>query len=334
MPVRQTEERNRWRHNSQYSPWVHAFRLASVQLVMYSVKDDLSELDRHLFRGNRIVIPRLLRRGILSRTHDGHQGIVKCRELANECVWWPCIVQEIKDMISKYKACIEKKPSHKKESLIPSSLPWYPFQKAGVDICEKKGKNYLVAIDYYSRYIELELAKLSMTTSAAVIQELKEIFERQGILEVLVSNNGSQFSTLEFKDFIVRWDITHVTSSLKFPKSNGEAESCADCEADAGSARCFSCSSVLQVKSNPFPWSQSCRASTWQKSLISLPSSKTWSTSRFTLLSKRWTRVPRSYRNSTATCGMVCSHSPIYSQDRQWEWSAITRKAGKNLAGW
>ena len=123
------------------------------------------------------------------------------------------------------------------------SLPQYPFPKVR--------EFYLAAIDYYSRYTEL--AKLSMTTSAAVVQELKEIFARQGIPEVLVSDNGSQFSSKEFKDFTVKWGITHVTSSPKFPQSIGEAESCADCETDAGPARCFSCSSVLQVSFNPFP---------------------------------------------------------------------------------
>ena len=106
--------------------------------------------------------------------------------------------------------------------LIPSSLPQYPFQKVGVDLCEKKGENYLVAIDYYSRYIEL--AKLSMITSAAVVQELKEIRARQGIPEILDSDNNSQFFSKEFKDFTVTWGITHVTSSPKFPHSNSEAE--------------------------------------------------------------------------------------------------------------
>ena len=57
----------------------------------------------------------------------------------------------------------------------------------------KRRGNNLVAIDYYLRHTEL--AKLLMTTSAAVIQELKEIFARQGIPDVLVSDNGSKFSS-------------------------------------------------------------------------------------------------------------------------------------------
>ena len=63
-----------------------------------------------------------------------------------------------------------------------------------------------------------------MTTSAAVIQELKEIFARHSIPEVLVSDSGSQFSSKQFKNFSVTWGIIHVTSSPKFPQSNGEAK--------------------------------------------------------------------------------------------------------------
>ena len=73
-------------------------KLAAREL--YSVKDDLSEFDG-LVLGNRIVIPHSPRTNILSRICDGHQGIMKCCECANECVWWPCMEKEIKDMISK-----------------------------------------------------------------------------------------------------------------------------------------------------------------------------------------------------------------------------------------
>ena len=43
--------------------------------------------------------------------------------------------------------------------MLPSSLPDRPFQKVGVDLCEFKGLQYLVIVDYYSRYVNLALAK-------------------------------------------------------------------------------------------------------------------------------------------------------------------------------
>jgi hypothetical protein len=117
-------------------------KLAARQL--FSVKDELSEYDGLLVRGSRIVIPFSYRDDILGRIHDDHQGIVKCRERANECVWWPGMGQDIKNMVSKCKHCIEKSPTQKKEPMISSPLPSFPFQKVGVDLCEKKGENYLV----------------------------------------------------------------------------------------------------------------------------------------------------------------------------------------------
>ena len=60
-----------------------------------------------------------------------------------------------------------------------------------VDLCERKGEDYLVFIDYYSRYIEL--AQLSGSTmSQAVIYEVKRIIARHVIPEVMVSDNDSQ----------------------------------------------------------------------------------------------------------------------------------------------
>ena len=66
---------------------------------LYSIKDELSEYEGILIRGSRIVVPFSHRKEILGKIHDGHQGIQKCRERANQCVWWPGIGQEIKDLV-------------------------------------------------------------------------------------------------------------------------------------------------------------------------------------------------------------------------------------------
>ena len=50
-------------------------------------------------------------------------------------------------------------------------MPQRPWQKIVVDLMEFKKSQYLVMVDYYSRYIEL--AKLEHTTSEAVINHMK-----------------------------------------------------------------------------------------------------------------------------------------------------------------
>ena len=54
-----------------------------------AVSSQLSVEDGLLMRGSRIVIPSYLRQDMLHRIHEGHQGIVKCRERARHSVWWP-----------------------------------------------------------------------------------------------------------------------------------------------------------------------------------------------------------------------------------------------------
>lgn len=57
--------------------------------VIYQVRGELSEVDGLVIRGSHIVIPTGMRKIILERIHDGHQGLVKSGEKANQSVWWP-----------------------------------------------------------------------------------------------------------------------------------------------------------------------------------------------------------------------------------------------------
>ena len=153
-----------------------------------------SELSMHnclLLRAHRIVIPTCLQQDTLKRIHEGHQGIVKCRLLARTSVWWPGISQQIKEMIQKCHTC--KNLQIRSEPLIPSTLPQRPWEKIGTDLFELKGKSYLLLVDYFSRYIEV--IKLSSTTTNSVVAAMKPIFARYGIPDIVILDNGPQYSS-------------------------------------------------------------------------------------------------------------------------------------------
>ena len=84
-------------------------------------------------------------------------------------------------------------------------------------------RDYLVTVDYFSSFWEIDL--LPTTSRRAVITKLKGHFVRYGIPKQLVSDNGPQFSAVEFKEFAAENGIEHRTSSPGHPKSNGKAES-------------------------------------------------------------------------------------------------------------
>ena len=145
-----------------------------------SVKDDL------LMRGSSILIPSSLQQ-VLQQIHSGHQGMIKCKEGARRVIWWPGMTSQIKEKIHKCKRCCQYQKA-RVEPLLPSSLPELSWQKVGTDLFVWKHSTYLLIIDYYSHFIEV--AELSSVKSESVILELKKIFARHGIPQLVILDNG------------------------------------------------------------------------------------------------------------------------------------------------
>ena len=195
-------------------------KLAAREL--YGIRNELSVVDGLLLRGDCIIIPYKMRKEILSKIHDGHPGITKSRGRAKQAVWWTGISKDIQQMVSQCRHCLEKSAAQQKEPLMTSELPDRPFQKIAVDICELNRETYLVSVDYYSRYIDIN--KLNSITSNTVINKMKMNFSQHGIPETVISDNGTQFTSQEFKNFSAEWNFHHITSSPHYPQANGEAE--------------------------------------------------------------------------------------------------------------
>ncbi|XP_036071757.1 uncharacterized protein K02A2.6-like [Oryzias melastigma] len=186
------------------------------------VKNELAETSGLLIRGCRIVIPKSERAEILKKIHAGHQGLTKSRERANSSVWWPGLSAELKNTVMQCQTCQEQRRTQQKEPLISTPLPGRPWKRIGLDLCEYNKNIYLVVSDYYSRF--LEILHLPSTTSFQVIQRLKATFARFGIPDEVVSDNGPQFSSVEFTEFAKEMDFRHLTSSPHHPQGNGQAE--------------------------------------------------------------------------------------------------------------
>lgn len=206
--------KNGWPDHSQSVP--------ADARAYFQVRAELSEYSGLILKGSRIVVPRSLRAEILHRIHEGHQGLVKCRERAQSSVWWPGITTEINNLVMSCESCCEMRRTQQREPLISTPLPERPWKRVAMDLCEHNQHTYLVLSDYYSRF--LEILDLPSTTSSKVIQKIKGVFARYGIPDEVVSDNGPQFSSAEFKDFAKRFDFKHCTSSPHHPQGNGHAE--------------------------------------------------------------------------------------------------------------
>ena len=176
-----------------------------------------------IFNGNKIVIPPRWRKEMLKRLHESHQGMVKTKQRARDIMYWPGINADIENMISKCSACLENQPSNPHDPLHPHEIPPRAWAKIGTDLFTYNGKYYIVAMDYYSKFIEYR--KIEAQGSNEAIEGLKSIFTAQGIPEEVVSDNGPCYDSKEFDIFAQKWDFVHNKVSPRYARSNGQAES-------------------------------------------------------------------------------------------------------------
>lgn len=188
----------------------------------WNYRDELVAYKGIILKGSRIVIPDKMRGSILALLHVGHFGIEKTRQRARTVVFWPGLGKEIEIMVNSCTDCQTQRDSNQKEPLIPHAAPDGPWQAVGTDIFTLNGKNYVLAVDYYSKFIEYQL--LPGMSSASVIAFFKNVFSRWGVPLKLVSDNAMQYGSQEFSDFAKSWGFQHVTSSPYLSRSNGLAE--------------------------------------------------------------------------------------------------------------
>ena len=202
--------------------WPNVHKVPPGLREMYHVRGSLSSADGLLMYNNRVVIPENMRAEMLARIHEGHMGVTKSRLWAQDAIWWPGISNDIKTYVEKCHHCQVNRPAQKAEPLRPKPLPERPWQDICMDILEYGGRHYLAVIDEYSRW--LEIVHMKNMSSSVVVLELKNLFARWGIPHKITSDNGSQFTSVEFHKFANDYGFKTVTTSPYHPQGNGRAE--------------------------------------------------------------------------------------------------------------
>lgn len=191
-------------------------------LPYFKIRNDLFIEDGVLYYGDRIIVPLSLRKYILSLLHEAHLGINKTRARAREIFYWPLMNLNIEAVVQNCLTCNVFSKSTSREPLIPHDIPNLPFSKVCCDILEYESKSYLVMMDYFSKWIELK--RIKKKDSREIIRVWIEIFSFLGVSREMIADNVP-FNSFECKDFAKRWGMEIVTSSPRYPKSNGQAES-------------------------------------------------------------------------------------------------------------
>jgi transposase InsO family protein len=186
-------------------------------------------------RGNlRLVVPKHLRRKLLSEIHDGlmsaHPGIGHMYRKISDIAWWPHWRSDIIRYVLECEKCQRVKRRKMIDQLPrPVSVPDRPFQHIGVDIVgpfptSQQGNVYiLTVVDHFTRWAEaIPLQEATTKTIASAL--ITHVICRHGLFDTMTSDNGSNFVS-ELANYIYKeLGIKRLRTTPEHPQSNGVPE--------------------------------------------------------------------------------------------------------------
>ena len=190
--------------------------------TFYRRRSELSAEQGCLLWGLRVVIPPCYRERLLNELHEEHHSIVQMKGLARCYLWWPGLDADIEEKIKDCERCQSVRNIPAEAPMHPWISPTRVWQRVHIDFAEKNKQMFLVLIDSHSKWIEV--FPMTSTTSTKTIECLRSCFASYGIPEQLVSDNGPQFTSDEFKRFTTTSGIKHTLVPAYHPSSNGAAE--------------------------------------------------------------------------------------------------------------
>ncbi|XP_032091766.1 uncharacterized protein K02A2.6-like [Thamnophis elegans] len=212
---------------SQVSSWVlRGWPTDKVAEGFRPFKARQAELSIHggcLIWGDRVVIPAALRPRVLPLLHKDHPGIARMKALARSYVWWPLLDSEIAAYVGRCATCQLSRPNPPAGPAPEWEVPRGPWSRLHVDFASPfHGQNFLIVVDAYSRWVELVL--MASTMAESTVRALRRLFATHGLPDILVSDNGPQFTATTFQEFLAEQGIRHAPIAPYHLARNGRAE--------------------------------------------------------------------------------------------------------------
>ena len=68
----------------------------------WNFRDEMSEVNDIILKGEKLVIPLNMRSEMLAKIHTCHLGIVKCKQRARDILFWPGMGKDIEEVVNQY----------------------------------------------------------------------------------------------------------------------------------------------------------------------------------------------------------------------------------------
>ena len=170
-----------------------------------------------ILRGEKVVIPSSACQSVLDLAHEGHTGVERTRERVRDVAWWPGWTKAVKRHVANCETCLCESRA-RPVPLKPRELPPRPWHSIAVDVFYYQGKAFFSIMDLYSRFPVV--THLASESTDGVVRALENVFCLFGTPARLISDNGPQFISHQFQQFLVKWTVSHEKTVPYCPRQN------------------------------------------------------------------------------------------------------------------
>ena len=191
----------------------------------FHMRDSFSVQDDIIMRGDRIVVPEQLKSRLIDLAHEFHFGIVKTKLRLRSSYWWLGMDKDIENVVRNCHCCRNVIRDSPVQVTQWETRAW---SHLAIDIAGPKtdanGKTFyvLAVVDVHSKYVAAKI--LPQVRSSDVIDFLETLFTIFGFCMKLTTDNGTQFTSSIFVDFLKSHGISHIRSAIYNPQANGQIE--------------------------------------------------------------------------------------------------------------
>ena len=152
---------------------------------------------------NRLMVPISLRKRMLQLAHEAHLGVTKTKSILRDKIYFPGMDAQVEALLKSCLACTANARSDPPPPLQPSPLPPLPWHTVNIDFLGPlPNRSYLlVVIDHRTRFPEVEI--IGSTAAISTLGAHTKIFSTHGLPHKVISDNGSQFQSYAFKQYML-----------------------------------------------------------------------------------------------------------------------------------
>jgi len=179
----------------------------------------------------KLWVPESLVESTIRNAHEPpnkcHGGISKTLERLRLNLYWPSMARDVKEFISNCETCIQNKSPNTilRPPISNSYQVERPFQKLYIDLLgpyprSKTGNiGILIILDSLTKFPILKAIK-KFSTKIVCDFLVENVFPVFGTPQSILSDNGKQFTSTEFKKLLTNRGIKHVLTAVYSPQAN------------------------------------------------------------------------------------------------------------------